>query len=163
MKRMLKTIVILLALLVLIGDVYGGPQDTSLKKFLNPENTNVVTDNPEQKVNQQIGVITGDDLFKAIDAYNKSKVLHSGEFLLCILLLSFAFLLCSAEIFLFVRGVLTSSQVGKLLIITLIIFSVLFLITAGYDNNQIAPAVGLLGTIAGYLLGKSANDSETTT
>jgi len=39
--------------------------------------------------------------------------------------------------------------------ITLVIISGLFLITAGYSQNQIAPMVGLLGTIAGYLLGKS--------
>ncbi len=39
--------------------------------------------------------------------------------------------------------------------ITLVIVSGLFLITAGYTQDQIAPMIGLLGTIAGYLLGKS--------
>jgi hypothetical protein len=39
--------------------------------------------------------------------------------------------------------------------LTLVIISGLFLITAGYSQDQIAPMVGLLGTIAGYLLGKS--------
>ena len=43
----------------------------------------------------------------------------------------------------------------KFITVTLIISSTLFLITAGYNNDQIAPAMGLLGTVAGYLLGRS--------
>ena len=39
--------------------------------------------------------------------------------------------------------------------ITLLIVAGLLLITAGYSQQQITPIVGLLGTIAGYLLGKS--------
>jgi hypothetical protein len=44
----------------------------------------------------------------------------------------------------------------------LIISSSIFLIVAGYTSQQIAPAMGLLGTLAGYLLGKesSAVDSD---
>ncbi|WP_157267552.1 hypothetical protein [Azohydromonas aeria] len=37
----------------------------------------------------------------------------------------------------------------------LIIVAALFLVVAGYDDKQIAPVMGLLGTIVGYLLGKS--------
>ena len=36
----------------------------------------------------------------------------------------------------------------------LIILVSVFLVVAGYTNDQSAPVVGLLGTIAGYLLGK---------
>jgi len=42
--------------------------------------------------------------------------------------------------------------------ITLLIVAGLFLITAGYSQQQITPIVGLLGTIAGYLLGKSSKE-----
>src|SRR5271154_1302216 len=35
-----------------------------------------------------------------------------------------------------------------------IIVMTVFLVIAGYNDQQIAPAMGLLGTIAGYLLGK---------
>jgi uncharacterized membrane protein YfcA len=38
--------------------------------------------------------------------------------------------------------------------ITLIIIGTMVLISAGYSNDQIAPAMGLFGTIAGYLLGR---------
>ena len=39
--------------------------------------------------------------------------------------------------------------------LTLVIISGIFLITAGYSQDQIAPMITLLGTIAGYLLAKS--------
>lgn len=38
--------------------------------------------------------------------------------------------------------------------ITLIITGTMVLICAGYSNDQIAPAIGLFGTLAGYLLGR---------
>src|SRR5262249_32767915 len=41
----------------------------------------------------------------------------------------------------------------------MIIISALFLIVAGYADQQIAPVMGLLGTIAGYLLGKETKDT----
>lgn len=41
--------------------------------------------------------------------------------------------------------------------IILIIVATLVLITAGYSNEQIAPAFGLFGTIVGYILGRSQN------
>jgi len=42
----------------------------------------------------------------------------------------------------------------KVLATILIITFAVFLIVAGWSDQQIAPAMGLLGTIAGYLLGK---------
>jgi hypothetical protein len=46
-------------------------------------------------------------------------------------------------------------DVGKYLVITIIIIGTLALMVGSLDNNQTAPAVGLFGTIAGYLLGRS--------
>ena len=43
----------------------------------------------------------------------------------------------------------------QLLGITVIIVAGMFLITAGYSENQIASMMGLLGAIAGYLLGRT--------
>jgi glucan phosphoethanolaminetransferase (alkaline phosphatase superfamily) len=48
----------------------------------------------------------------------------------------------------------------KVVGLTLVIVAGLFLITAGYSESQIAPMVGLLGTIAGYLLGKSSRKED---
>jgi len=41
--------------------------------------------------------------------------------------------------------------------ISLVVIAGLFLIVAGYSQNQIAPMMGLLGTIAGFLMGKTDN------
>lgn len=42
----------------------------------------------------------------------------------------------------------------------MIIVAAVFLIVAGYSEKQIAPVIGLLGTIAGYLLGRSAGTTN---
>lgn len=39
-------------------------------------------------------------------------------------------------------------------IVLVIIVASIFLVTAGYDTSQMAPILGLLGTIAGYLMGR---------
>lgn len=51
----------------------------------------------------------------------------------------------------------------KMLGTLVIIICAVFLVVAGYSDTQIAPVVGLLGTIAGYLLGKNstAQDADT--
>lgn len=41
--------------------------------------------------------------------------------------------------------------------ITLVIIAGLFLIVTGYSQEQIAPMIGLLGTITGFLLGKTSS------
>lgn len=41
----------------------------------------------------------------------------------------------------------------------LIILVAVFLVVAGYTDTQIAPVMGLLGTIAGYLLGKETKEA----
>jgi hypothetical protein len=44
--------------------------------------------------------------------------------------------------------------------VTLIVIGTLVLISAGYDAQQIAPATGLFGTIAGYLLGRRSGRED---
>ncbi len=79
------------------------------------------------------------------------------EFVLSISVLLFGLIIIVLEIFLIKTRQISSEDTIKFIIITLIITSTLFLITAGYSNDQIASAVGLLGTIAGYLLGRIQN------
>ena len=43
--------------------------------------------------------------------------------------------------------------------VTLIITAAVFLVVAGYTEAQIAPVIGLLGAIAGYLLGRGPRDA----
>lgn len=42
----------------------------------------------------------------------------------------------------------------------MIVFLAVFLVVAGYSDTQIAPVMGLLGTIAGYLLGRDVDPAR---
>lgn len=52
----------------------------------------------------------------------------------------------------------SEEAVIRLVSLILIVSGTLFLVTLGYSAQQIAPALGILGTIAGYMLGRSRKD-----
>jgi hypothetical protein len=88
---------------------------------------------------------------------------HSGrsseETYLSIGVLTFGILLLGLEVLVILKksqgwGINSTRIVG----LTLIVTSGVFLITAGYSKDQTAPMVGLLGTIAEYLLGKTGKN-----
>lgn len=85
--------------------------------------------------------------------------MSSFEFWLSIIILAFTLIIILTEVWLFRSGVLhlTTDAASRIVLVTLIIGGTMFLIAAGYSNDQIAPAVGLFGTIAGYLLGRSVS------
>src|ERR1700722_1578417 len=84
-----------------------------------------------------------------------SSFLSTDQFILSTIIVCFGLLVILLEVFLVIKRKIPYDVLVKFIVITLIIFATLFLIAAGYTNNQIAPAAGLFGTIAGYLLGKS--------
>jgi len=88
------------------------------------------------------------------------NLMSTYEFGLSISVLAFGLLIMIFEIFLLKSRILKDDLLVKFILVTLIITATLFLITAGYDNNQIAPAIGLFGTVAGYLLGKSSSATK---
>lgn len=53
-----------------------------------------------------------------------------------------------------------ADDVLKLFGTIIIVISAVFLVVAGYTDTQIAPVIGLLGTIAGYLLGRESTDTK---
>ncbi|MGY2133644.1 hypothetical protein ACW9KT_15550 [Hymenobacter sp. HD11105] len=75
--------------------------------------------------------------------------------------LYFGFFLIIIEALLIKIRNIEDSHALRLITVTLIITSILFLTTAGYGDRQLAPATGLLGTIAGYLLGRNSNQPST--
>lgn len=89
------------------------------------------------------------------------SLLSNYEFWLTISVLIFGCFVLAAE-FMLLKGVVKEriDDVAKIMIVTLIIISTLVLITAGFGNDQIAPALGLLGTIAGYLLGRMRDEKS---
>lgn len=85
----------------------------------------------------------------------RDRFMSNDELNLSYIVLIFATVVLLFEVFLVSINKISHENSFKFIIVTLIIACSLFLITAGYDNNQIAPAFGLFGTIAGYILGKT--------
>lgn len=79
----------------------------------------------------------------------------SQEVWLSLGVLAFGVIVVLAQAFLINKSTEALTNSLKYLSISLIIVGSLFLVTAGYGNTQIAPIIGLLGTVAGYLLGRA--------
>lgn len=76
---------------------------------------------------------------------------------------SFAILSFIFVTFLIWKRRATPEQILRTFGILIIVFCAVFLVIAGYSQTQITPVIGLLGTIAGYLLGRrpeATPDSE---
>lgn len=82
------------------------------------------------------------------------RILTRLEFWLSLIVLLFGFVVVFVEYRLLRLRSFTSEEILRVFTVTLIIVGTLFALTAGFDSQQIAPAMGLFGTIAGYLLGR---------
>lgn len=86
-----------------------------------------------------------------------------SEIWLSCLVVAFGLAVIGAYIF-SIRGLNNrrAEDISRALIVVTVITGSLLLITAGYSNQQVAPAFGLFGTIIGYMLGRmSLGNSET--
>ncbi len=54
------------------------------------------------------------------------------------------------------KGLLPAEMFLKLFVLVIVVTAGLFVVVAGYTQDQIAPMMGLLGTLVGYLLGREA-------
>ncbi|WP_434461431.1 hypothetical protein ACMV5L_21990 [Serratia plymuthica] len=86
--------------------------------------------------------------------------LSNYEFWMSSSVLIFGLLVFLAELYLMRFISFQPEQSIKLMAVTLIVVSTLFIITAGFSSEQIAPAMGLFGTVAGYMLGRSQAGKE---
>lgn len=77
------------------------------------------------------------------------------EFVLSVIILVFGIAIVLIE-YLLLKGTVNPniSDIMKIFTVTLIIIGTMLLITSGFSSQQISPAFGLFGTIAGYLLGR---------
>jgi hypothetical protein len=81
------------------------------------------------------------------------------EFWLTVVILTFGLVLSVLTIrFLSSTVARKTEEAIRALVVLWVIIGTLTLITAGYSDQQIAPAFGLFGTIVGYILGKSDRD-----
>jgi hypothetical protein len=104
----------------------------------------------------------------ALSTVHPSNLLTSTEIALAIVVLVFGLGVILISLRLFKENIKDKPElVSQTIIVILIIVGTLFLISAGLSNDQIAPAIGLFGTIAGYLLGRaerrSADQSQSPT
>jgi small-conductance mechanosensitive channel len=84
------------------------------------------------------------------------SALSSIEFWLAVVIIAFGFVVLVMQYTLLRRARDTEPEdILRLFTVTIIIIGTLSLIAIGYSSQQIAPALGLFGTILGYLLGKS--------
>ena len=79
----------------------------------------------------------------------------SIEIVLSVAVLFFAIIVLAIEAFIVVNAQKTWSpqSITRAFGLTMILSFSMLLIVAGYDKDQIAPAMALLGVVAGYLLG----------
>src|SRR6266545_2729238 len=87
----------------------------------------------------------------------ESPVRHTWvETIFSCAVLVFGLLLIAIQALLVMRKSITASAAFKLIGLTMVITAGLFVIPAGFSQNQMTPLMGLLGAIAGYLLGKDS-------
>jgi hypothetical protein len=84
---------------------------------------------------------------------------------LAVFVLLFGAFLAAIQAFLMIKKDFRAHEIIRLSGLTFIVIATLFIITAGYGAEQIAPAMGLFGTMAGYILGRTQGgkrrDTET--
>ncbi len=134
----------LVFIMVVTSFICHGQNDSIAQK--ERSNYNIVT--PQVLTPEKIGV-------------SRYDLFDSNQIWLSIIVLGFGIICLLIEFFLFKTLNASPQYSFRFFIVTIVIISGLFLITAGFDNDHIAPIVGLLGTIVGYLLGNSSK-SETT-
>lgn len=109
--------------------------------------------------------LTAQDTFKRnppprLPSGEIESFLTQPEFILSCLVLFFFIVVLMIEFFIIRMKLMESQQALKLLTVTLVIMSSIFLITASFETQEITPIIGLLGTIVGYLLGSNSFQSH---
>jgi|GEM_PF-2700995 len=139
--RLLRYLLPGLIILTVLWSALGQQPDSLPVETLQPE----VLAEPQDKADAPADAQTG---------------LSLPEIYLAMGVLVFGLLLIVIE-FMFMRRLrINADNSVRLITVTLIVVSILFLIVGSYSDQQIAPATGLLGTIAGYLLGKTNTSAE---
>jgi hypothetical protein len=86
--------------------------------------------------------------------------MSSREAIIAFSVLAFGVLMAVLATYLLHAAKIPAGEVIRLTALLVIVTGVLFLVAAGYSSDNIAPAMGLLGTIGGYLLGRNERKDE---
>ena len=106
-----------------------------------------------QPLTEQLTAAGGDS---GSSPFDLRRILTRFEFWLSLLILLFGSIVVFLQFFLLRKQRFDANDLLKVFGVTLIVVGTLFLIAAGFGDKQIAPAMGLFGTLAGYLLGKAS-------
>jgi len=101
-------------------------------------------------IENEIEKITSNTSIKQVDNLEQ---IDSGILLGIILLVYVIIVIAFASYW--IKSGVSPENVLKIFGSFLVISSAIFLIVAGYSEQQISPVIGLLGTIVGYILGKT--------
>jgi heme/copper-type cytochrome/quinol oxidase subunit 3 len=96
-----------------------------------------------------------DDAKDAEEQFPPWGFLGRKEFILSVLVIGLCGFMTYAALRLSREGRMSADDVIRLIAVLLIVSGVLLLVAAGSTAQAISPALGLLGTIAGYLLGRA--------
>ena len=94
-----------------------------------------------------------------IKAFAPGSYLSSREFVTSITVLVFGTIMVVVASLLLTIGRQAIEPIIRLFALIIIVSGTLFLVAAGYNASEIAPSLGLLGSIAGYLLGRGAHNA----
>jgi uncharacterized membrane protein YfcA len=97
---------------------------------------------------------------KTVDA-SPLTPLSDQDFQSGLFVLGFGFLVILAQMWLISKKNFESEIATRLIVITLVITGLLYLTRLSIAGNDYSPAIGLLGTIIGYLLGKYQTQTTT--
>jgi hypothetical protein len=109
---------------------------------------------PEVPTNPPASILVNPPPRDGVGSVAIQRITTRLEFWLSLVVLVFGFVVVMVEYRLLQVRAFTSDEVLRVFTVTLIVVGTLFALTAGFDSQQIAPAMGLFGTIAGYLLGR---------
>jgi len=107
-----------------------------------------------QPASRDVGVVAKDPAATTPDQTRGLSLITDREQLLSYSILVFGLCVLVVQYLLLRTPKRDTFEILQLLTINLIVTGTLFLISAGFDAQQIAPGLGLFGTVAGYVLGR---------
>lgn len=96
-----------------------------------------------------------------VEVYRRTTYLTAPEFYLSVMTLVLGLAALIMEFWLLKsNAVKAADDALRIFAVTIILIGALLATTAGYSASDISPAIGLFGTVAGYLLGRGASRNE---
>lgn len=109
---------------------------------------------PSQNANGATGELVDDEGRRYFITYKTP-----WEFYLVAMTVTLGVLVAAIYSFMLIKKAMTPTG-NRTFLLILVVFGALFLIVAGYSDDQLAPVFALLGSIVGYLFGRSAPDRD---